>query len=108
MAKIQVLKYNQNVMAPLGIYSHRLTETTNEFYSSIAPYHFICFDVVFLTLSSAVFAIQNVSAITLALQNLTLIIGGMQCAGMFISIGINMKKVKVLHLKLQAIVDAGE
>lgn len=107
MAKVEVLKYNRKVMTPLGIYSHRLTEPTNEFYSSIVPYYFICFDVIFLTISSAVFSVQNISAIRLALQNVTLIVAGMQCAGMFISIGINMKKVKLLHLKLQGIVNAG-
>lgn len=108
MERIKVFELNQYVMEILGIHSHRLDEPSNEFYSSIMPYYFVCFDVVFLTISSAVFAVQNIDKLTLALQNVSLVVGGIQSAGMYISIGINMLKVKALHLKLQEVVNKGE
>lgn len=107
MSKIHVLKYNQIFMTPLGLYSYRLTEPINEFYTSIAPYYIAFFVFIFLTFSTAVFTFQNVSQINLALQNVSLFIAGIQCAGMYINIGNNMKNIKVLHLKLQGIVDTG-
>lgn len=107
MAKIHVLKYNQIFMAPIGLYSYRLMEPINEFYTSIAPYYIEFFVLIFLISSAAGFTFRNVSQIDVALQNVSLFIAGIQCAGMYISIGINMKKVKVLHLKLQGIVDTG-
>lgn len=107
MAKIHVLKNNQIFMTPLGIYSYRLTEPINEFYTSFAPYYIEFFVLIFLTFSTAVFTLQNVAQIDLALQNVSLFTAGIQCAGMFINIGAKMKTVKLFHLKLQDIVDAG-
>lgn len=107
MSKIHVLKCNQKVLTPLGLYSYRLNEPTNEFYTAFGPYYVQFFNLIFLTFSSAVFTFQNLSQINLALQNVSLFTAGIQCAGMFICLGMNMKKVKVLHLKLQEIVDRG-
>lgn len=107
MERIKVFEPNQYVMALLGIHSHRLDDPSNEFYSSIALYSFVCFDIIFLIISSGIFAIQNIDNLALALQNVTLVVGGIQSAGMYINIGINMSKVKSLHKKLQEIVDKG-
>lgn len=107
MSKIQVLEYNQRFMAPLGLYSFRLTEPTNEFYTAIVPYYIQFFNIIFLIMSTALFTFQNLSQINIALQNVSLFTAGIQCAGMYICLGMNMKKVKLLHLRLQAIVSAG-
>lgn len=107
MAKIDVFKNNQYFMTPLGLYSYRLTEQTNEFYTSIAPYYILFFILTFFTISGIVFTFQNISQPNLVLPNITLVVGTLQCVGMYINIGVNMKKIKVLHLKLQGIVDTG-
>lgn len=104
MAKFNVLKINQMYMARIGIYSYRLTEQTNEFYKSIAAYY-ICFFLIGLSISTCVFVFENLSNFNEATVAILSAIGGLQAVGMFISIGLKMKKVKVLHLKLQEIVD---
>lgn len=108
MQKIQVLKFSQIALTPIGIYSRRLLEPTNEFYTSFAAYYIIFFEIVFLTIATAVFVFVNVSDTAVALQTCGLVVGGIQGAGMFISVGVNLLIVKDLHLKLQEIVDKGE
>lgn len=94
-------------MAIFGIYSYHLTEPTNEFYTSIGSCYVIFWNIVFLSISSAIFCYQNVIHLDLVLRNVSLVVGGIQAAGMFISVGINMKTVKKFHLKLQQLVDEG-
>lgn len=99
MTKIEVLKQIQKFLVPLGIYSNRPTEPTNEFFKSIGPYYTQFFVIICLTLSPALFAYKNSSQIALVVQTTSLFVAGSQCAGMFISLGLNMKKIKILHLK---------
>lgn len=108
MEKIQVLKFSQIVLAPIGLYSYRLTEPINEFYTSFAAYYILFFEIVFLTIATGVFVFVNVSDIALALQTCSLVVGGIQGAGMFFSVGSNMLIAKDLHIKLQEIVDKGK
>lgn len=107
MSKIEVLKQIQKFLVPLGVYSNRPAEPTNDFFISIGPYYTQFFVIICLTLSPALFAYKNSSQIALVLQTTSLIVGGSQSAGMFISLGLNVKKMKILHLKLQEICDNG-
>lgn len=101
IAKFKVLKFNQICMSPLGIYSHSLTSKSNKFFKSIGTYYIIT------ALLSAVYL-----ACTFIYENWPTSLGafqitsaGLQGFGMFLSVGLNMRKTKVFHLKLQEIVD---
>lgn len=92
-------------MAQIGISSYRLTEPINEFFHSFST-HFVLFHlIVFGLIGGIVFAYNNISNFEIVLEACVTIIGGIQSGGMFLGIGLKMKKVKELHLKLQEIVD---
>lgn len=105
--KIKILKYNQRLMTLFGVYSYQLTEPSNEFYQSFGAHYVAFCNIMFLMVSPTIFSYLNISHIDLVLQNVSLITGGIQAVGMFISVGINMKKVKMLHINLQRLVDEG-
>lgn len=107
MNKFKVLQSNQNLMAQLGISSHRLTYQKNEFFDSKSVWCISFVHIIFTTIASSMFAYKNVSNFAIALDAFSCSLAGMQGCGMFFSIGLNMKKVKALHLKLQKIVDDG-
>lgn len=107
MMKFTVLESNQAFMDWLGIYSYRLTEPTNEFLNSIVAWFFMFNSSVMIIGSSVLFIIKNMSQIQAVLGACKIAISGIQCGGMHLSVGIKMKLVKSLHLKLQQIVDEG-
>lgn len=103
-----VLEFNQNFMARIGINSHDLTESRNEFFRSIVAY-FILFNLIgWCVVSSSVFVYENIEHLDLALQTAFVIVAGFQAGGMFLGVGLNMKAVKTVQLRLQEIVNAGE
>lgn len=104
MAKFKVLERNRALMGAIGIYSNHLIEPTNDFCESFSTY-FILFHVIFYIISFSVITLKTVSDFGAALQACLCVITGIQCGGMFLSIGLKMIKVKTLHLKLQKIVD---
>lgn len=61
--------------------------------------------IVFYLASSLCFVYKNLAQLRMALEGLLLVIGGIQCGGMFLNIGLEMITVNALHIKLQAIVD---
>lgn len=106
--KFIVLEFNQNFMAFIGISSHQLTEPSNEFFRSIAAY-FILFNLLgWCIVSSSVFVYQNIENLELALVTALIIVAGFQSGGMFLAVGLKMAAVKMVHLRLQEIVNAGE
>lgn len=108
MPQFKVLQYNQMIMAYVGIHSHRLTEPTNEFFYSIGTYY-VLFCAIFLDIISiGMYILSNLSHLHKILQAFVVFVGGFQHAGMILSIGLNMKKVKLLQLDLQEIVDQGK
>lgn len=107
MPKFIVLKYNQILMSWQGIHSHNLTEATNEFYRSLSTYYII-FTLSAFIITSAVRIYGYWPEIELILKPCSIAFGGVQCLGMFICIGLQMKRIKVLHLELQRIVDEGK
>lgn len=106
MAKFKVLKFNQILMSWQGIHSHRLTEPTNEFYRSLSSYY-VVFTLFAFVITSAVRIYGYWPDIESILKPCSVAFGGVQCAGMFISIGFQMKRIKALHLELQGIIDEG-
>lgn len=107
MAKFNVLESNQAYMAWLGIYSYHLTEPSNEFFKSIVACFFMFNSSVMIIGSSILFIIKYISEVQAVLGAFKIAISGIQCGGMHFSVGIKMKLVKALHLKLQQIVDEG-
>lgn len=107
MTKFKVFENNQIFMAWLGIYSYNLTEPTNEFFKSIVALFFMFNSSVMIIGSSILFIVKYMSEVQAVLGAFKIAISGIQCGGMHFSIGINMKLVKALHIKLQEIVDEG-
>lgn len=107
MSKFKVLKNNQAYMAWLGIYSHDLLEPTNEFFKSFSSYYILIFMLIALW-GSAVFIQENWSVqVKPTLGAIKISFTAAQVFSSFSSVGINMNKIKALHLGLQQIVDDG-
>lgn len=104
---LKILKNNQTLMSWLGISSHRLTEPTNEFFKSIGTYY-ILLAVFFIFIISSAYTQAVSSNFTTVIQAWLLIVAGLQSGGMFISVGLQMKNIKILHLKLQGIVNGSK
>ncbi|XP_031637097.1 uncharacterized protein LOC116349691 [Contarinia nasturtii] len=104
--KFKVLKHNQTLMAWLGIHSYRLTEPSNEFYKSFGTYYILISIVSVFLISSTYTALFSTDFQTV-IQAWLLVVAGIQSGGMFISIGLEMKTIKRLQIKLQEIVDKG-
>ena len=107
MAKFKVHKYNQAFMARLGIHSYNLNDPANEFFKSIATFYNLITATVFFVTSSAAFVYLNWPNLEIVLEPFLIVLAGVQYGGMFLSVGLNMKKVKLLHITLQKIVDEG-
>lgn len=105
MKGFKVLEYNQISMRWAGIHSKDLHKPTNEFFKSFATYY-ILFSVISFTIgSSAVYIYKNSTHFEMVSEPILIVIAGLQAGGMFLSVGLNMKKIKILHIKLQEIVD---
>lgn len=108
MSKFQLMELNLKLMSWLGIHSYRLKEPINEFFHSFFTYFNLVHAIIFVIISSVWFAMTNISQAGIMLEACMIAIAGLQYSGMFLSIGLKMKKVKSLHLKLQEIVDEGD
>lgn len=106
-SKFKVLGYNQAFMSRLGIHSQNLIEPSNEFFKSPVSYVILFVILVFVIISSAMYMFKNFTDFELAIQAFVVVIAGIQTGGMFISIGLKMKTVKMFHIKLQEFVDKG-
>lgn len=100
----KVLELNELVMVRLRIYTRQLTDPKSDFFESITMYY-ISFNMLAFIATSVAFVYQNVSNFMVVLRTLMVIVGTSQALGMFLYIGRKIIKVKMLHQKLQAIVD---
>lgn len=107
MAKFKVLEYNQSFMAKFGIHSYRLSDPTIEFFKSPAALLILFILSVFSIASTAMFGYTNFDHFEVALHGFFVMIAGIQCGGMYLSIGLKMRKVKILQIKLQQLIDGG-
>lgn len=105
MAKFQVLKYNQWAMSKLGIYSYRLTEPTNEFFTSFGTYYILFMVIGFSIGTSLIYVYLHWPNFDLTFEPIMVFSGNIPTMGMFINTGLQMKKIKILHLKIQEIVN---
>lgn len=105
MSKFKVLHHNQKIMARLGINSHSLRSLTNEFFHSFSAFCITSITIIFTIISCIVFIYENITNYESVIDAAMCSFAGLQGCGMFISIGLNMKNVKALHLKLQEIID---
>lgn len=108
ITKFKVLKYNQSLMAKLGIHSYRSNDPSNEFFRSPVIYVVSFILAAFSITSSLVFAYNNRSQFDATLEAIYIVIAALQAGGMYFSVGLKIKKVKILFKKLQTIVDEGE
>lgn len=107
MSPFKVLELNELVMVWLRIYPHHLTANsipTNDSFKSITVFY-ISFNLLAFIVTSAMFVYQNTSYVVIALRTGMVVVGSSQALGMFLSVCFNSNKVKMLHQKLQAIVD---
>lgn len=102
--KFNVLQANQAFMARFGIYSYKLTESTNEFFGSITTYYILFFSI-FSIVSCSKSMINDFSNLITTLEAIVIIVALTQGFGAFITLGYKMQEIKVLHLSLQSIVD---
>lgn len=105
---MKVLKYSAISLTFLGICSHRLNENTNEFLTTFNGYFFLVGFIGPLCGCSVAYIYENFSDLTTVTNALIVLSAGIASAGSYASIGLNMKTVKLLHNKLQKIVDDGE
>lgn len=107
MSTFKVLELNELMMVWIRIFPNRQTVNstpTNEFSRSITTYN-ISLHIVGFMAASAVFLYQNKSDVATALPTAMVILGSSQALGMFLCMDCNIDKVKMIHQKLQAIVD---
>lgn len=107
VSKFKVLEYNQSVMARIGIHSHRLDENTNEFFKSIVSWYFLS-TIIFFIFGSIMFICIYWPAYEVVSEPCLIAVGCIQVFGMFLGIGLKMKKVKKFHLRLQELIDASK
>lgn len=109
MVTFIALKRNRKLMIHTGLLSHRLNESTNEFFQSIYPYYFLvviigylisCTIVVLRLIRCAQF--EDIMVICFG------VVGIFQCIAMYINVGVEMKKTKSVVLTLQDIIDEGK
>lgn len=104
--KIQVLKYNQAYMTKLGGYSYNLHEPTLEFYK--APFvYYGSVTLTFALVCSAIYLHENLHEVKEALEAFKIFAAGFQSGICSLVLAFQLRKIKVLHLKLQALVDEG-
>lgn len=100
----KVLELNELIMVRLRIYTRQLTDPNSDFFKSITVYY-IAFNMLAFIATSVAFSYQNLTNFIVVLRTAMVIVGTSQALGMFLCIGCKIIKIKMLHQKLQAIVD---
>lgn len=106
MAKndLKVLAYHQSIMIRLGLSSRNLSDP-NEFYKSFMLY----FTVLTLSINiilSGILMFRYWPNLDLLMEPITIIVAAFQGLGMYLSVGLNLDKVKKLFISLQECVDS--
>lgn len=106
MNKFRVLERSQNFMTRLAISSHRLSDTTNEFFTRFMAYY-ITFLLYAFSVTHWAVVYKYWPDLSLVLHPFAMSLAGLQCGGVYVSIGFQMKNIKKLHIELQTIIDEG-
>lgn len=107
---MKVLEVNEKLLILLGIFSINIKVPTNQFLKTVNS-HLILTTLCAVVVASATHFVKNFgeqengSDFIIAFIQIVFFLSEI---GSFISIGINMTKVKCLHNELQNIVDEGE
>lgn len=107
MSKFQVLRYNQEFMTEIKIYSCRLTNPNVDFFRSKMSYFVLSLSSIAI-ISSAVFVYIDSSDLKATLDSVFLIITSLQTIAVWINIGLQMANFKDFLNQLQGIVDKGD
>lgn len=107
MKRVKAFKSNQFLMEMFGIHSYNVSEPSNEFFKKPVTYFMLFCGFGLLTISSVLFVYVNSVEFAVVLQSVLIVIAGLQITGMYLSVGLNMKQVKAVHLKIQSIADQG-
>lgn len=109
MTKLKVLKYNQTILTQMGLYPYRCTEPSAQLKSALFAFYFLLWtEAIFGVFSSSAYIYEHWPRLDIVSQPCLIVVGDSVCFVMVLSVGLKLKAVKVLHLKLQEIVDAGE
>lgn len=107
MATFKVLKYNKMIMTKLGMHPNSSDESIIELLKSPFAYYILIVIIGYDIMTSAVFAVANHDHLNNIFEHILVIVASTQAAAMFLNIGLKMKSVKLLHLKLQEFVGKG-
>lgn len=107
MTKLHVFKSNQAIMTRLGLYSYNLTDPRNEFFHSFISYYLLCQMGIFTVTGSFAFVFINWPQLDVVAQPFAIAFGASVCFCTYLCTGLKMKTIKLLHLKLQEMVDKG-
>lgn len=102
----KVLKFNEYILIQLGIFSNRFPtkSLTNPFFKSPQTYYIMLFAILFIT-SSILFVYQHLAQFDATLRTCSIILECFQSFGMYLSFGLNSNKIRIVHIKLQELVD---
>lgn len=85
----------------------RIHEPTNEFmrYTVVS---YICIAIIFSLLpASAIYVYLNLTDFAKSTNALIIFMGAISGLGTFNTFGLNMKKIKLVYIRIQALVDKG-
>lgn len=106
MSRFQVLRYNQEFMREIKIYSLQLPDKSIDFFHSTISYCILSLSTIGIV-SSAVYVYSESSDFKATLDSIFLIITSLQAIAVWINFGLRIKNLKQFHNQLQAIVDQG-
>lgn len=104
MSRFNVLEGNQKYLARLGLKTHP-SEQDMAFLKSIFTYCNLFFSFGVFGMSNIMLARRSWPQLDAVLGAVSLIAPGLQLAGMFLSLGFNVKAIKAFYLELQKFVD---
>lgn len=105
MSNFTVLLNQKILFTWIGLYSKNWSShLLKKFLTSFCTY-FVLFHTTTCIVGSTVFAYQNLERFDVALKTCFVIISTFQVFGTFISFGLKMNLVHLVHLELQEIVD---
>lgn len=105
MSKLTVMKYNQIMMAVLGIYPLSFSSPSLNRLQSLSPYLMII-SLMNCNILAALYAYQE-TRLSLMVQALILVIGGSQSISAYLNMKWKMNRAGHVNTKLQGVVDQG-
>lgn len=108
MSKFKVFDINKIIKARIGVFTYNLTDLKSKFFRTYANYYVLFFIISGFIISSSIFAYRNASDFIIAMRMCLVVLAGLQCLGMLLSIGLNKTRANELQNILQEIVDEGK